>query len=266
MVSAVAILCTRNEELHIRRCLACLIDEGLDIVMIDNDSSDRTRAYAAEFLGRGLLSIESLPWRRAFSLSDQLASKAEMIKETPHDWIVHVDADEWLSSSTPGQTLMEGLVAADAAGANCINFDEFVFTPPRGESVEVDDYHHHLLAYYFFQPAYPRLLRAWRKDAALDNQTHAGHNLSGPNISRFPKDFILRHYIVLSEAQARTKYVGRKFSPEDISRGWHGNRTIIRAENMILPPREKLNILADWTSKSFSKEPVHKTHFWQWDT
>jgi glycosyltransferase involved in cell wall biosynthesis len=262
MVSAVAILCTRNEELHVRRCLACLIDEGLDIVMIDNDSSDRTRAYAAEFLGRGLLSIERLPWRGEFSLSDQLANKAEVIKGVPHDWIVHVDADEWLASPTSGETLREGMATADAAGANCINFDEFVFTPSRGESIEVNDYHRHLLTYYFFQPASPRLLR---KDAELDNQKHGGHSLNGTNICRFSKDFILRHYIVLSESQAHTKYVGRRFSPEDISRGWHGNRTIITAENMILPPREKLKILPDWTSKRFLKETVHKTHFWQWD-
>ncbi len=171
MISAVAILCTRNEQLHIRRSLASLVDDGLDVVMIDNDSSDLTRDYAAEFFGRGLLSIERLPWKGAFSLSEQLASKAALIKHMPHDWILHVDADEWLSSPNPDQSLIQGLAAADETGANCINFDEFVFAPPRGENTTVDDYHRHLLTYYFFQPVYPRLLRAWRKDAGLDNQT-----------------------------------------------------------------------------------------------
>jgi glycosyltransferase involved in cell wall biosynthesis len=148
MISAVAILCTRNEELHIRRCLTCLIDEGLDIVMIDNDSSDHTRAYAANFFGHGLLWIERLPWRGAFSLSDQLASKAAVIREVSHDWIVHVDADEWLMSPTSGQTLRDAITVADASGANCLNFNEFVLVPPRGEAAELHD----------VPPSYPDVL------------------------------------------------------------------------------------------------------------
>lgn len=264
MVSAVAILCTRNEALHIRRCLESLVSEGLEVILIDNDSTDQTRSIAAEFFKRGLLSIERLPWRGAFSLSDQLARKAAIVNHAPHDWIVHVDADEWLSSSRTGQSLIEGIASADTCGANCINFDEFVFTPTGGQHFAGDDYHKRMLGYYFFQPSYPRLLRAWKRDAGLNNERFGGHSLSGSEVRRFEHDFILRHYIVLGEEQARSKYVGRRFSTEDHDKGWHGNRLTITEDNLILPPAPNLNWLPEWSSKAFVKEPIKTTHFWEW--
>jgi glycosyltransferase involved in cell wall biosynthesis len=265
MVSAVAILCTRNEAIHIRRCLESLVGEGLEVILIDNDSTDQTRSIAAEFFGRGLLSIERLPWRGAFCLSDQLARKATLVNHASHDWIVHVDADEWLSSPRTGQSLAEGIAAADAAGANCINFDEFVFAPIPGQNFGSDDYHKKMLGYYFFQPTYPRLLRAWKRSAGLNNERFGGHSLSGSDVRRFEHDFILRHYIVLGKEQAESKYVGRPFSVEDQAKGWHGNRVIITEDKLVLPRAASLTWLSEWGSKAFVKEPIKTRHFWEWN-
>jgi glycosyltransferase involved in cell wall biosynthesis len=265
MLSAVAILCIRNEAVHIRRCLESLIGEGLEIILIDNDSTDQTRSIAAEFLGRGLLSIERLPWRGAFSLSDQLACKATIVNHVPHDWIVHIDADEWLSSPQTGQSLVEGIAWADGTGANCINFDEFVFIPTHEQNFGGDHYHRKMLGYYFFQPTYPRLLRAWKRSAGLNNERSGGHSLSGLDVRRFEHDFILRHYIVLGEEQAKSKYVERRFSAEDRAKGWHGNRVNITEDNLILPPAANLTWLPEWESKAFAKEPIRTRHFWEWN-
>jgi glycosyltransferase involved in cell wall biosynthesis len=160
MISALAIVCARNEAYHIRRCLSCLIDEGLDVILIDHESTDQTRTIAAEFSKRGLVTIERLPWRGAFCLSEQLKLKSDIAQNVSHDWIVHVDADEWLSSRRPGQSLLAGIAMADESDANCVNFDEFVFTPTGEENFLVEDYHKKMIGYYFFQPYYPRLLRA----------------------------------------------------------------------------------------------------------
>jgi len=264
MASAVAILCVRNEALHIHHCLKSLVDEGLEFIVIDNNSTDQTQAIAAEFFGRGLLSIEHLPWRGAFSLSDQLARKAAIANQVSHDWVVHIDADEWLSSPRTGQSLAEGIAFADAAGANCINFDEFVFTPTGDKKFEGVDYHKEMLGYYFFQPQYPRLLRAWKRGSGLNNERFGGHLLAGADVKKFEQDFILRHYIVLSSEHAKSKYVGRQFSSEDLEKGWHGNRIIITEENLILPPEVSLSWLSEWNSKAFTKGLVKTKHFWEW--
>ncbi|MBT9289119.1 glycosyltransferase family 2 protein [Prosthecodimorpha staleyi] len=264
MVSAVAILCARNERDHALRAIQLLIENAIDVILIDHDSADGTRAAAARHLGRGLLSIEHQPWRGSFSLTDQLRMKAELGRQVPHDWIVHVDADEWLSSPHPGQTLLEGISAADEAGANAINFDEFVFVPTGLQHFDAGTCHEEMLQYYFFQPSYPRLMRAWKRSAGLDNQTRAGHKLTGAALRLHSEDFILRHYIVLSARHAQDKYLGRNFSEEDRLKGWHRSRTQFRLEDLQLPSAGELHRLPHWTSKDFTKATPRTAHFWSW--
>src|SRR5215472_4323005 len=214
MVTAVAIVAVRNEAIHVRRCIRDLIRDGIEVIMVDNDSTDGSAELAREFLGHGLLSIRRLAYRGTFSLSDILAFKKTIADTVPHDWVLHVDADEWLRPPKQCKTLIEGIHAADLQGFNCINFLEFVFVPKPGESYEAEDYSSLMRTYYFFAPFYPRLVRAWKRSAGLDNRERAGHVLTGPNTRLFPQDFILRHYIVLSEAHARRKYLARKYAPE----------------------------------------------------
>lgn len=265
MVRALAIVCFRNEAVHIRRCLSDLINSGLDVVAIDNASTDDSRAIASEFLGKGLLRIDTLAWAGSFSLTDQLRAKGNVIASSDHDWIVHADADEWLCSSAAGQSLIEGINEADAAGFTAINFHELVFVPLPNEDYCAPDYAQKMTTYYFFQPGYPRLNRAWKRTANLDSFASGGHNLSGPGFKLFENDFMLRHYIVLSEEHARAKYVGRTFSDEDRSRGWHGNRVLITAENLRVTSRPWLKKLPHPSSQDFDLSEPTTMHFWQWE-
>jgi glycosyltransferase involved in cell wall biosynthesis len=262
-ISAVAIICARNEEIHIRRCLRDLISQGVDVILIDHDSTDATVERAKPFLTRGLLSIERLEWTGEFSLTKQLETKRRIIAQVPHDWVIHVDADEWLVSPQPDQTLLEGICAADASGANAINFEEFVFVPSADEDFYYEWYSSMMLGYYFFSPSYPRLTRAWRRAGDFDNVPFGGHRLEGDGIRRHSADFVLRHYIVLSLSHARSKYLGRKFAQEDLNRGWYG-RLEITAENLRLPARESLSYLPCPNSKGFSRAGPKSEHFWLW--
>jgi hypothetical protein len=265
MIRALAVLCFRNERVHIRRCLSDLISSGLDVAAIDHGSRDGSHEAAAEFLGRGLVRLERMPWTGSFSLSEQLRAKRQMIAvAVDYDWIVHVDADEKLCAPRPGQSLLDGMREADACGANCINFHELVFVPLSGEDFLVDDYADRMRAYYFFQPRYPRLKRAWKRSADLDNSASGGHALAGAHLRLHEQDFILRHYIALSEAHARTKYVGRAFSEEDVSRGWHRNRLDIRADALRVKPCRFLKHLRHAGDSDFDLSDPAKTHFWQW--
>jgi glycosyltransferase involved in cell wall biosynthesis len=89
--------CVRNEVIHIRRCIEHLVDSGLEVYLIGNESTDGTREIASEFLGRGLIGIENLPWAMEFSLSDQLRAKQRVFAALDHDWIVHADAGDQVS-------------------------------------------------------------------------------------------------------------------------------------------------------------------------
>ena len=183
-----------------------------------------------------------------------------------HDWVVHADADEWLCSPIEGQSLLEGLAAADASGYNCVNFHEIVFVPLPNEDFHAEDYASRMSNYYFFQPSYPRLNRAWKRRAAFDNSRSGGHLVAGEGLNRLPLDFILRHYIVLSEAQARSKYLGRRYSEEDLAKGWHHNRVNLAHDNFKVKSIPALRRLEGDPSQHhvFDLSAPVKTHFWQW--
>jgi glycosyltransferase involved in cell wall biosynthesis len=264
MTTALAILCVRNEAIHMHRALSMLIADGLEVVVIDNDSSDGSREIAEGFRGAGVLAIERLVWEGSFSLSAQLAAKQRIASHYTHDWFVHVDADEWLQSPHKGQTLLQGIHDADAEGANHINFHECVFVPLPGEDHFSPNYVSSMLSYYFFQPHYPRLHRAWKRTSGLDNTASGGHLLSKAHLKPCQRDFILRHYIVLSQEHARAKYLGRVFAEEDLTKGWHGNRTIITEENLQVKTRSALKRLSSHCDRDFDlSEPIGR-HFWQW--
>jgi hypothetical protein len=263
-VKVLAIVCIRNEEVHVEAALRDLIGEGLDVVLLDHDSTDRSAELAEPFIGRGLLAIERLPWTGEFSIAQQLAAKARIIDGSDHDWIVHADADEWLSAPEAGKTLLEGLREVDAEGYNAVHFNEFVFVPPPGEDMHAPDYRRRSRRYYFFRPHYPYLLRAWKHRCGLDNRRFAGHLLSG-SVRPCPRDFPLRHYIVLNEEHARRKYLGRPFAPEELAEGFHYDRVLTTAENLRLPDRdERLRSLAHWSSKDFDTSRPVTQHYWQW--
>ena len=265
MTSALAIVCVRNEAIHLERCIQSFNEAGIEVHLIDNDSTDGGREIAQSRIGEGVLGVERLPWTGSFSLTDQLRAKRRVIEASKHDWIIHADADEWLCSPVPGQSLLQGIRDADAAGYNCMNFLEMVFVPLDGQDYFAPDYARRMQDYYFFQPKYPRLIRSWRRDSGMNNLETGGHRLRGEDQRRFPVDFILRHYIVLSESHARRKYGGRTFSDEDLASGWHRNRRNIGADRLRVKPHSALRRLGDPSQHHlFDLTAPTKLHFWEW--
>ena len=108
-ITCVAILCVRNEASHIQRAVSSFIDQGIDVVIIDHDSTDNTKEKCERFKGRGVLSVEHMPWTGAFDLTDQLEMKQRISETLGHDWIIHADADEWFQSPIQGESLLEGI-------------------------------------------------------------------------------------------------------------------------------------------------------------
>ncbi|MGJ8561441.1 MAG: glycosyltransferase [Litorimonas sp.] len=266
MTSVCAIIAVRNERIHMNRVISQFVTQGIDVVIIDNGSTDGSRQIAESYLGKGVLALHDLPWSGEFSLSDQLRAKSLIIDQLTHDWIIHADADEWLLPDTPAHSLKEWICVANDSGFNCINFHELVFAAAPGENFNYEGYENDMLTYYFFNPSYPRLNRAWKRTLNANNIASAGHKLDAENLRYFPNNFILRHYIMLSEEQGRQKYVGRRFSNEDLSQKWHGNRTIIKERDLFVKPNSALKTLSHAMSFDVDLSTPIGTHFWQWPT
>ncbi len=261
-IRIVALLTVRNEALYLDRCLRHLHQQGIEICVIDNESTDDSRKIAEQFIGRGVIRIETQPFEGYFDLVGQLSLKEKLCREIDADWFLHHDADEIREAPAPFKTLYEGILKADQEGYNAINFDEFVFLPTADdESFEGTDYVETMRYYYFFEPTQARQVKAWKNTGQpMDLVASGGHSANFEGRKLYPENFILRHYIVLSRAHAIAKY-GREriYSKAEVEqRGWHGARANFNPLQIQFPGFGQLKMISK--DIVWDKSEPWKTH------
>jgi len=241
-LNIVALLAVRNEELYIEKCIQHLLQQGIRIYLIDNESTDRTIEIANKYLNYGVIDIKQIPFNGIFDLTAQLKIKEELSTSLDADWFIHHDADE--IRYAPGQftTLLDGIAEADKLGFSAINFDEFVFIPTsKDQCFENVDYVKLMQHYYYFSPKPLRRVNAWKKTNYKVNLTNSGgHSAYFQNMKIFPINFILRHYIFLSYKHACSKYGNRIHATQELQKGWHIDRELFNANKIILPTPDQL--------------------------
>lgn len=242
----VAIIATYNEERFIGGCLEHLFDNGVDAYLCDNESTDRTVEIATGYLGRGLRGIETLPRDGTYRWRQILARKQQLGAEMDADWLLHLDADEIPQSSRAGQTLAEAFAEADAAGYNAVEFRELTFVATR-EAPDHDhpEFRRTMRWYYPFEPRPLHLVRAWKRQPAVDLVSTGGHQASFPGRRISPRPLFLRHYLILSREHMLRKYVRRRYDPAEVRKGWHGWRAKLTARKIRLPSQAELRFTAD---------------------
>lgn len=239
----VALLTVRNEELYIKRCLEHLISQGIEICLIDNESTDKTLSIAKTFVEHGVVRIEKLAYPGYFSLIEILRNEERLALEIKADWFIHHDADEIREAPMPCGSLREGIEDADRKGYNAVNFDEFVFVPTsKDDSYKRTDYVNEMKHYYYFSPKPLHRVNAWKNlGRHIDLSQSAGHEVQFDDRKIFSQNFILRHYIVLSTAHAIKKYQGTTYSPYEVNvLGWYGPRPFFNSEKLHFSSPEKL--------------------------
>ncbi|MCG6986459.1 MAG: glycosyltransferase family 2 protein [Thiocapsa sp.] len=239
---ALAILAAYNEQRFIRACLENLIRQGFDVYLIDNESTDHTGDIAQDYVGRGVIGIESLARNGVYRWETILRRKVEIAQASDHDWCMHVDADEIRLPPPPFRTLREAIGHIDSAGYNAANFIELCFVPTREEPAhDHPGFQETMRWYYPFRPAPHHRLTLWkRQDAAPDLATSGGHRIMFPQMRICPTDFPMRHYLFLSVEHAKAKWVDRSYAPEELERGWHRARAGLRASDIRLQRCEDL--------------------------
>lgn len=253
----VALLSTFNEERFVAGCIEHLAGQGVDVYLIDNESTDATVARAEPYLGNGLLGIETLPRQGAFSLVSILERKEELAATLDADWFMHHDADEIRVPAPADRTLADAFAEVDAAGYNAVNFLEFTFVP----TVEQPDHDHPrfretMRRYYPFLPTFPHRLNAWkRQPVRVELAPSAGHEVRFPGLRMWPESFRLRHYLFLSRRHAAEKYGGRVRTAAETRQQWGGWRTAI-AETGAEPPAELLHLPRDAELREFLSDDL----------
>lgn len=95
-------LIVKNEEAHLAKCLDCFKDIADEIIMVDTGSTDRTAEIGRSY---GAI-LYPFTWCDDFS-----AARNESLKYASCDWILRVDADEWITD-----TEKKKLLCAAASG------------------------------------------------------------------------------------------------------------------------------------------------------
>lgn len=238
----IALIATYNERRFIEPCLRHLHEHGVDAYLIDNDSTDNTVELAERWLGRNLIGIETLPRpENFFDLSAQLQRKEALARTLDADWLLHLDADEIRLPPRGARTLAEALEAVNEAGFNAVDFAQFTFMPTREEpDHDHPDFQRTLRTYYPPpQLRQPHQLKAWKAhpEASLES---GGHGLTFPGKRVYPRQFRMKHYLILSVPHAIEKYVERRYAPEEVEAGWHGWRARLAETDIRLPSRSEL--------------------------
>ncbi len=227
----VALLSIRNEERYLKRCLSHLHQEGINVYLIDNGSTDRSLEIAESFRDKNVIRIEHFPYPGFYAWKPILENAERLAGEIQADWFIQHDADEIRQAPAPFRSLAEGISYVDSHGYNAVNFDEFVFVPTKDEpDHEGGDYVKSMRYYYFFNRGVKRRINAWKNTGQPVNLSkHGGHKVVFEDQRIFPTSFILRHYVVLSKAHAFSKYHGRVYAENEVlEEGWHGNRARIQ--------------------------------------
>jgi hypothetical protein len=231
--SVSAVLMVRNGAPTLGKLLDHMGANQIPVIVIDHGSTDATRAIAAARLGRGVSRIVDEPFQGSFDLTRQLELKAEIIGGLEADWIIHLDADEFLFSPVPGESL-RGLIERHAAtAAEAIGCDEYVFLPlAEDEEHDSETFMETMTAYVHLENKDPKQ-RVFRRRAALDRWMKTGGHFVSPNA--VGETLVLQHYMGLSLDHLRAQYVGRVYTKADLGKLWNFDRRATGAGFVVAP-------------------------------
>lgn len=262
-MDALAILAVRNDGPYIANCLRHLIREGLSVAVIDNDSTDDL----PEILKRPgfrphIAHVGRVPFNGAFELRTLWEAVDDLAARLRPDWVVYVDADEVLHSYSDGERVVDALEKADAEGFNVVNFDEFDFLPIDHDYVPDLDGWQPVLTYYFFQPWLLHQPRARRRDAGFLVADAGQHRVDSADARVAPTNLALRHYLFRSADHARSKYPTRRYSAEELARGFSWDRHGYPAEAFAFPNASRLKRLRFPEDRELDRSEPWPRHYW----
>jgi glycosyltransferase involved in cell wall biosynthesis len=229
-----AIICAYNEGDIIYHIIRQLTEQGIDVYLMDNCSTDNTVDEARKLLGKGLVQIESFPQDAGYAerntarfvLGEQLNRKEEIARGfEEYDWFIHSDADEIREGPWPDKSLYESIEFVDRLGYNAINHEVFRFVPIDDSFLPGDNVREQILHFESCEWYWSPQVKSWKRTShRLNLAQSGGHIVSFPGLNIFPIRFLLLHYPIRGLTHGRKKIFQERldrYAEDELKRGWH---------------------------------------------
>jgi hypothetical protein len=224
-IQILCILSVRNEIDLIDQALHDALQAGFDLHIIDNWSDDGTWELIIEkYADKSNVTIERFPSTRTLNFSlRSLLRRCEIIaNQAEHHWIIRLDADERVASSSPDYNLKEIIELANKMNYDVIDFTVFEFRPSEIEQQFKRNYPS--FGYFTGISSHRNIQRAWRnKKQRVNFANSGGHEIFGQK-NLFPINQLLKHYSFRSPEQCHRKVFRDRIPRYNVKEritGWH---------------------------------------------
>lgn len=251
----VALISTFNELDVIEPVIHRLSQNGIDLYILDNWSTDGTFEALQQMQDRRIIGIERWPSSGPVDTYDWtgiLKRKAAMAHEIDASWFIHHDADEIRESPWENLNLRDAIYFVDQMGYSAIDFTVLDFQPvdngyPAGSSLE------EYFKYFKFgvQSADFLQVKSWKNTReTVDLISTAGHTVEFASRKVFPYKFLLKHFPIRSQDHGMKKILNERisrWSTHERNLGWHTHYEAYHAESRFLKnPKGLLSFNADF--------------------
>jgi len=214
-----------NEQDMVDEVIEHLLSEGLELVVLDNGSTDGSYEVCKKFAEKGLVTLEqysspSFNWPLLLRMLYDMA-----LKKNP-DWLVRSGQDEFLESGISNVSLKEAIIKEDEKGCNLIQFDVFEFFMTDADNLQAKSIRERF-PYYSWQNE--DQYRAWKFYPGIRVEDAGGHYPIFPSNIKYKianRKFVHRHYRYRNKQQAIKNHLDRlnriKSVPE-VKLGWSAN-------------------------------------------
>ncbi|MDX6290155.1 MAG: hypothetical protein QOH42_1954 [Blastocatellia bacterium] len=240
----VAFMAAYNEEDIIVESIKKWTDQGIQVHILENWSTDKTYDLAKELETHLPVTVERFPSTgpsRHFNWGAMLERIETLSKEIDADWFIRRGADEILTSPWPGVSYRDSLYLVDQAGFNCVDHTVIDFHPVD-DGFQPGTDHERYFTYFEFgkDPCNFLQRKTWKNcGQRISMVPTGGHDLPFRGRRVYPFKFLLKHYPVRSQSHGEQKIFRERkarWNPEERAKGWHIQYDAIEEGHVFLRP------------------------------
>ena len=267
------IMTAYNEEDIISQSIHKLLQQGINVHVIENWSTDNTFQILKNLEKQELISLERFPLHgpsKFFDLHALLTRVEQVSREIKADWYIHHDVDEIRTSPWPDYNLKQGIFRVDQEGYNSIDHNVIFFQPIDDGFIAGTDFESYFKYFEFCKMSvYFLQIKAWKnygQDLSLADS--GGHEVKFDGRKVYPYKFLLKHYPFRTKKQSRKKvFVDRKsrWNPMEKKKGWHAHYDHIdEGFNFLKSPSELELFNVEEFNKKYLVERLSSIRIWKY--